>query len=88
MKSSIYIDEGEPPLNQERLLPRDINTTESSRNIQHLNTTLPKQENNQFSTMSDKDTSTLQSYIDSATGAVQSALGSLTGSTSDQVCAS
>ncbi|KAK0102448.1 hypothetical protein ONS95_006067 [Cadophora gregata] len=34
--------------------------------------------------MSDKNTSTLQSYVDSATGAVQSALGSLTGSTSDQ----
>ena len=36
--------------------------------------------------MTDKNTSTLQSYIDSATGAVQAALGSLTGSTSDQVC--
>lgn len=34
--------------------------------------------------MSDKNTSTLQSYIDSASGAVQSALGSLTGSTVDQ----
>ncbi|KAH8796493.1 hypothetical protein BGZ57DRAFT_9210 [Hyaloscypha finlandica] len=34
--------------------------------------------------MSDKNTSTVQSYIDSATGAVQSAIGSLTGSTSDQ----
>jgi len=34
--------------------------------------------------MSDKDTSTLQSYIDSASGAVQSALGSLTGSNADQ----
>lgn len=34
--------------------------------------------------MSDKNTSTLQSYIDSASGAVQSALGSLTGSTADQ----
>jgi len=34
--------------------------------------------------MSDKNTSTLQSYVDSATGAVQSALGSLTGSTADQ----
>jgi len=34
--------------------------------------------------MSDKDTSTLQSYIDSATGAVQSALGSITGSTEHQ----
>jgi uncharacterized protein YjbJ (UPF0337 family) len=35
--------------------------------------------------MSDKNTSTLQSYVDSATGAVQSAIGSLTGNTSDQV---
>jgi len=34
--------------------------------------------------MSDKDTSTLQSYIDSASGAVQSAIGSLTGNASDQ----
>ncbi|TAQ90915.1 hypothetical protein B7494_g816 [Chlorociboria aeruginascens] len=34
--------------------------------------------------MSDKETSTLQSYIDSATGAVQSALGSITGNASDQ----
>ncbi|KIN05692.1 hypothetical protein OIDMADRAFT_16937 [Oidiodendron maius Zn] len=34
--------------------------------------------------MSDKDTSTLQSYIDSATGAVQSAIGSITGSNADQ----
>lgn len=34
--------------------------------------------------MSDKETSTLQSYIDSASGAVQSALGSLTGSTGDK----
>ncbi|PMD23695.1 hypothetical protein NA56DRAFT_568171 [Hyaloscypha hepaticicola] len=34
--------------------------------------------------MSDKNTSTLQSYVDSATGAVQSAIGSLTGNTSDQ----
>jgi len=34
--------------------------------------------------MSDKNTSTLQSYIDSATGAVQSAIGGLTGNTSDQ----
>ena len=34
--------------------------------------------------MSDKETSTLQSYIDSATGTIQSALGSLTGSTADQ----
>ncbi|RDW81977.1 hypothetical protein BP6252_03089 [Coleophoma cylindrospora] len=34
--------------------------------------------------MSDKQTSTLQSYIDSATGTVQSALGALTGSTADQ----
>ncbi|SMQ46168.1 unnamed protein product [Zymoseptoria tritici ST99CH_1A5] len=34
--------------------------------------------------MTDKDTSTLQSYVDSATGAVQSAIGSLTGNTSDQ----
>jgi uncharacterized protein YjbJ (UPF0337 family) len=35
--------------------------------------------------MSDKNTSTLQSYIDSASGAVQSAIGSLTGDASDQV---
>jgi hypothetical protein len=35
--------------------------------------------------MSDKNTSTLQSYIDSASGAVQSALGSISGSASDQV---
>jgi uncharacterized protein YjbJ (UPF0337 family) len=35
--------------------------------------------------MSDKNTSTLQSYVDSASGAVQSALGSLTGSTADKV---
>lgn len=34
--------------------------------------------------MSDKNTSTLQSYIDGATGAVQSALGSLTGNTSQE----
>jgi len=34
--------------------------------------------------MSDKETSTVQSYIDSATGAVQSALGGLTGSTADK----
>jgi len=34
--------------------------------------------------MSDKNTSTLQSYIDSASGAVQSALGSLTGSAADE----
>jgi len=34
--------------------------------------------------MSDKETSTLQSYIDSATGTVQSAIGALTGSTADQ----
>jgi uncharacterized protein YjbJ (UPF0337 family) len=38
--------------------------------------------------MSDKNTSTVQSYIDSTTGAVQSAIGSLTGNTSDQVCSS
>ncbi|KAK5116982.1 hypothetical protein LTR62_006703 [Meristemomyces frigidus] len=34
--------------------------------------------------MSDKNTSTLQSYIDSATGAAQSVLGSITGSTADK----
>jgi len=34
--------------------------------------------------MSDKNTSTLQSYVDSATGAVQSAFGALTGSAADQ----
>jgi uncharacterized protein YjbJ (UPF0337 family) len=36
--------------------------------------------------MSDKNTSTLQSYIDSASGAAQSALGSLIGSNADKVC--
>lgn len=36
--------------------------------------------------MSDKNTSTLQSYVDSASGAVQSAIGSLAGKASDQVC--
>jgi hypothetical protein len=36
--------------------------------------------------MSDKNTSTLQSYIDSASGAAQSALGSLVGSNADKVC--
>lgn len=36
--------------------------------------------------MSDKNTSTLQSYIDSASGAVQSAIGSLSGNASNQVC--
>lgn len=35
--------------------------------------------------MSDKNTSTLQSYVDSATGAAQSALGSLIGSNADKV---
>ena len=35
--------------------------------------------------MSDKNTSTLQSYIDSATGTVQSVIGSITGNASDQV---
>lgn len=35
--------------------------------------------------MSDKNTSTLQSYADSVTGAVQSAIGNLTGSAGDQV---
>ena len=35
--------------------------------------------------MSDKNTSTLQSYIDSASGAAQSALGSLIGSNADKV---
>ncbi|QSZ32858.1 hypothetical protein DSL72_002438 [Monilinia vaccinii-corymbosi] len=34
--------------------------------------------------MSDKDTSTLQSYIDSAAGAAQSVLGAITGSTADK----
>ncbi|KAK4994843.1 hypothetical protein LTR66_005223 [Elasticomyces elasticus] len=34
--------------------------------------------------MSDKNTSTLQSYIDMATGAAQSAIGTLTGSTADK----
>lgn len=36
--------------------------------------------------MSDKNTSTLQSYVDSATGAAQSALGSIIGSNADKVC--
>ncbi|KAF1821126.1 uncharacterized protein K489DRAFT_382165 [Dissoconium aciculare CBS 342.82] len=35
--------------------------------------------------MTDKNTSTLQSYVDSATGAAQSLLGSLTGSQADKV---
>ncbi|KAI9709826.1 MAG: hypothetical protein M1812_007618 [Candelaria pacifica] len=34
--------------------------------------------------MTDKNTSTLQSYVDSATGAVQSAFGSVTGNTADK----
>ncbi|KAK8241501.1 hypothetical protein HDK77DRAFT_256738 [Phyllosticta capitalensis] len=34
--------------------------------------------------MSDKNTSTLQSYVDSATSTVQSAVGSLTGNTADK----
>lgn len=34
--------------------------------------------------MTDKNTSTLQSYIDSATGAAQSLLGTVTGSNADQ----
>jgi uncharacterized protein YjbJ (UPF0337 family) len=38
--------------------------------------------------MSDKNTSTLQSYMDSASGAVQSVIGNITGNTSDQVCPS
>ncbi|PQE07740.1 hypothetical protein CJF31_00007553 [Rutstroemia sp. NJR-2017a BVV2] len=37
--------------------------------------------------MSDKNTSTLQSYIDSAAGAAQSVLGSVTGSTADKQAA-
>jgi hypothetical protein len=77
---------GNPPLNQEQLCHAlsILQKIQEIFNTSNLNP--PKQENNQLSTMSDKDTSTLQSYIDSATGAVQSALGSLTGSTSDQVC--
>ena len=35
--------------------------------------------------MSDKNTSTLQSYIDSATATVQGAIGNLTGNPADQV---
>jgi len=35
-------------------------------------------------TMSDKNTSTLQSYIDSASGAAQTLLGNITGSSADQ----
>lgn len=34
--------------------------------------------------MSDKNTSTLQSYIDTATGAAQNLVGSITGNTADQ----
>jgi uncharacterized protein YjbJ (UPF0337 family) len=34
--------------------------------------------------MSDKNTSTLQSYIDSASGAAQTLLGNITGSNADQ----
>lgn len=34
--------------------------------------------------MSDKNTSTLQSYIDSASGAAQTLLGNITGSSADQ----
>jgi uncharacterized protein YjbJ (UPF0337 family) len=34
--------------------------------------------------MSDKNTSTLQSYIDSASGAAQTLLGNITGSNTDQ----
>jgi len=34
--------------------------------------------------MSDKETSTLQSYVDSASGTIQSALGSVTGSAGDK----
>ncbi|EKG13527.1 CsbD-like protein [Macrophomina phaseolina MS6] len=34
--------------------------------------------------MSDKNTSTLQSYVDSATSAVQSAIGSVTGNSADK----
>ncbi|KAJ8062535.1 hypothetical protein OCU04_009063 [Sclerotinia nivalis] len=37
--------------------------------------------------MSDKNTSTLQSYVDSAKGAAQSVLGSVTGSTADKEAA-
>lgn len=36
--------------------------------------------------MSDKNTSTLQSYVDSATSAVQSAIGAVTGNPADKVC--
>lgn len=36
--------------------------------------------------MTDKETSTLQSYVDTATGYAQSALGSVTGSQADKVC--
>lgn len=35
--------------------------------------------------MSDKNTSTLQSYVDSATSAVQSAIGAVTGNPADKV---
>ena len=36
--------------------------------------------------MTDKQSSTAQSYIDAAKGAAQSVLGSVTGSTADKVC--
>jgi uncharacterized protein YjbJ (UPF0337 family) len=39
---------------------------------------------NQSIKMSDKNTSTLQSYIDSASGAVQTVLGNITGSNADK----
>merc|ERR1712093_473386 len=49
----------------------------------NLNHHTPPQNAN-TNNMSDKNTSTLQSYIDSASGAAQSALGSLIGSNADK----
>merc|ERR1711964_114550 len=49
-----------------------------------MGNTSTKQTKQPTANMSDKNTSTLQSYVDSATGAVQSAIGSLTGNASDQ----
>lgn len=48
--------------------------------MQHYDTSFRHQHN-----MSDKDTSSAQSYYDKTAGALQSALGYVTGSTADQV---
>jgi uncharacterized protein YjbJ (UPF0337 family) len=52
--------------------------------IRTTSTTNSSIQKKQPANMSDKNTSTLQSYIDGATGAVQSAIGSLTGNTSQE----